>query len=114
MGFPPDSTPEKDLVFLQLIFYYGDVSVTKPLNDALQSWIGKFDALAEEEGVKQEFIYLNFAAWFQDPLRAFGKEQFEKLRKVSKKYDPKGFFQKQLVGGFKLFEPAVTPYEAAA
>ncbi|KAF2177257.1 FAD-binding domain-containing protein [Zopfia rhizophila CBS 207.26] len=103
LGFAPDSTPEKDLVFLQIIFYFWDASATEGLNNALKEFIKMFNEIAEEEGVKHKYIYLNFAAWFQDPLGGYGKEQVETLRHVARKYDPEGLFQEQVVGGFKLF-----------
>ena len=103
LGFGPDFTPEQNLVFLQLEFYYDDAGADKGLNNALKEFIDMFDTLTEEEGVKARFVYLNFAAWFQNPLAGYGKAQVDKLRAVSKKYDPTGVFQKQVVGGFKLF-----------
>lgn len=103
LGFTPDDTPQKDLVFLQIIFYFGDKRAIDGLNDALKTYIKAFEDLTEKEGVKSDFLYLNFAAWFQDPLAGYGQKSLENLRRVSKQYDPKGLFQKQLVGGFKLF-----------
>jgi uncharacterized protein with von Willebrand factor type A (vWA) domain len=102
LGFVPNATPEKDLVFLQIIFYFIDAHATDGLNNALKEYIRMFDELAEKEGVKEEYLYLNFAAWFQDPFKGYGKEQVKKLRYVAKKYDPKGFFQKQVNRGFKV------------
>ncbi|KAF2264852.1 FAD-binding domain-containing protein [Lojkania enalia] len=104
LGFAADSTPHKDLVFLQIIFYFTDSSASEGFNNALKEFIKAFDDLAEEEGVKHNFVYLNFAAWFQDPLSGYGKEQLKKLKRVSKRYDPRGFFQEQLGEGFKIFK----------
>ncbi|ORX93345.1 hypothetical protein BCR34DRAFT_499958 [Clohesyomyces aquaticus] len=103
MGFAENATPEKDLVFLQIIFYFGDASATEGLNNALKDFIKMFDDIAEEEGVKNKYVYLNFAAWFQEPLQGYGNESLRTLKRVARKYDPKGLFQKQLAGGFKLF-----------
>lgn len=102
MGFSPSATPEKDLVFIQIIFYFTDPSVTDGLNNALKQFIAKFDALAEEEQVASKFRYMNFAAWFQDPIGSYGDDEVAKLRAARRTYDPEGFFQKQL-SGFKLF-----------
>lgn len=103
LGFAPNSSPEKDLVFLQFMFFFGDVGATEGLNTALNDLIRMVDKVAEEEGVKEDYLYLNFAAWFQDPFAGYGREQVRKLRHVAKKYDPEGFFQKQVYRGFKLF-----------
>ncbi|GAB1737424.1 hypothetical protein NU219Hw_g1569t1 [Hortaea werneckii] len=58
---------------------------------------------ARELGVQQKFIYLNYAAPWQDPIGGYGEDAVRRLREVSRKYDPTGVFQKQVPGGFKLF-----------
>ena len=58
---------------------------------------------AQELGVQQKFIYLNYAAQWQDPISGYGEEVVKRLQHVSRKYDPTGAFQKQVPGGFKLF-----------
>jgi hypothetical protein len=102
LGFAPNSAPEKDLVFLQTILYFEGAAATEGLNNALKDFVKIFDDLAQKEGKKSRYVYLNFAAWFQDPLRAYGAEQYKKLQRTARKYDPKGFFQTQLSGGFKV------------
>ncbi|KAF2732480.1 FAD-binding domain-containing protein [Polyplosphaeria fusca] len=102
-GFSADSHPEKDGVFLQIIFYFMDASYLPGLESALADFINIFDNLSEAEGAKSKFVYLNFAAAFQEPLKSYGESELWKLRRTSKKYDPEGFFQRQLPGGFKLF-----------
>jgi hypothetical protein len=52
--------------------------------------------------VKSDWLYLNFAAGFQDPLKGYGEESLRRLRGVARRYDPEGFFQKY-TGGFKLW-----------
>ncbi|KAK4624653.1 FAD-dependent monooxygenase sdcF [Fulvia fulva] len=59
--------------------------------------------LAEEHGVATDWLYLNYAEKWQDPIKGYGKDNVEFMRKVSRKYDPKGVFQRQLSGGFKLW-----------
>lgn len=103
LGFSATDTPEKDLVFLQIVFYYNtDASASKAFNAGLKDFIKMFDDIAEDEGVSSGWVYLNFAARFQDPLGSYGREQLGKLKRVARKYDPRGLFQKQLVGGFKV------------
>lgn len=102
LGFTASEAPEKDLVFLQIVFSYVDASATDGLQTALKDFIRLFNEAADQEGVGHKFVYLNFAAAFQDPFAGYGVESLKTLRKVARKYDPKGVFQKQ-VGGFKLF-----------
>ena len=59
---------------------------------------------AKKLGLYNEYLYLNYAAPWQDPISGYGAAQKARLQAVSKKYDPKGVFQKQVPGGFKLFD----------
>ncbi len=71
-------------------------SVAKSLNGAI------VDA-AKAKGLFNRWIYLNYAADFQDPIGGYGAENGARLRAVSRKYDPDQVFQKNVPGGFKLF-----------
>ncbi|KAK6818903.1 oxidoreductase [Apiospora arundinis] len=64
----------------------------------------QFEAKAERLGVTNPYLYLNYAASWQDPINGYGAESKEFLQKVSNKYDPEGLFQKNVPGGFKLFK----------
>jgi FAD/FMN-containing dehydrogenase len=103
MGFGPNETPEKDLIFLQIIFTFEDAAATEGFEEALKDLVASIEALAKEEGVYHRYKYLNFAASFQDPLGSYGAEEVVMLRRVARKYDPTGVFQTQVPGGFKLF-----------
>ncbi|KAG9194833.1 hypothetical protein G6011_04868 [Alternaria panax] len=103
LGFGPDETPEKDLVFLQIIFTFEDAAAADGFEEALKDLIKLVEGLTKKEGVFHRYKYLNFAASFQDPLASYGENELEMVRKVARKYDPKGVFQTQVPGGFKLF-----------
>ncbi|KAF1846474.1 FAD-binding domain-containing protein [Cucurbitaria berberidis CBS 394.84] len=103
LGFTAAETPEKDLVFLQIIFTFDDEAATEGFEEALKDFLKLIEGLAKDEGVLHRYKYLNFAASFQDPLASYGQEQKDTLREVAEKYDPEGVFQKQVPGGFKLF-----------
>ena len=53
-------------------------------------------------GAYNTYLYLNYAASFQDPIAGYGNASVSMLQAVSKKYDPDQLFQKQVPGGFKL------------
>ena len=59
-------------------------------------------SIAEDMGLLHRFQYINYADPSQDPIAGYGKENVEFLKSVSRKYDPKGVWQKQAPGGFKL------------
>ena len=111
LGFAPTSAPERDLVFLQVVFHHTAANATQGLTDTLKKFVGLFDGLAEDEGVKSQWLYLNFAAAFQDPMKGYGDQSLKKLRDVSSRYDPEGFFQTQ-TGGFKLWRGNETESES--
>lgn len=102
MGFKPDDTPEKDLIFLQIIFTFEGPESFDGFEEALKDLVKMVKDITKKEGVYHPYQYLNFAASFQDPLGSYGKKQLKKLIKMGEKYDPEGVFQTQVPGGFKL------------
>ena len=73
------------------------------INSVTQILIQKFDQATKAAGLFQRFKYLNYAAPFQDPISSYGPASNAQLQAASKKYDPEGFFQTGIPGGFKLF-----------
>ena len=73
------------------------------INAAAKNFFGKADAAAVPKGLKEDWIYLNYAAQWQDPIGSYGPENVAKLQNISKVYDPSGVFQTQVTGGYKLF-----------
>ncbi|PLB40384.1 FAD-binding oxidoreductase [Aspergillus candidus] len=57
---------------------------------------------AKSEGKFNEYVYLNYADRTQNPLRGYGQENLEYIKKVAETYDPDGVFQTQVPGGFKI------------
>jgi hypothetical protein len=90
------------MVFLQIVFTFDGAKATLGLEKGLKDIIEVVEELTQSEGVYHPYKYLNFAAWWQDPLGSYGKEQKMRLREVARKYDPTGVFQRQVSGGFKL------------
>lgn len=48
------------------------------------------------------FVYLNSAAWWQDPVASYGLESVEQLRRVSCELDSMGTLRRMLPGSFKI------------
>jgi hypothetical protein len=57
---------------------------------------------AEDIGHLVPYTYMNYAFPGQDPISSYGPEIKGELQAVSNKYDPNGFFQNTVRGGFKL------------
>lgn len=75
-----------------------DEIIFSTMNSVLESI--KAESVAKKTSV--DYIFMNYAASFQDPISSYGAENKRKLQEVSKKYDPEGLFQKNVPGGFKL------------
>ncbi|KAL4761201.1 FAD-binding oxidoreductase [Aspergillus foveolatus] len=50
----------------------------------------------------ESFLYLNYAADWQDPIASYGEKSIELLRRVSRDVDLEGLFRKGMPGGFKI------------
>jgi len=72
------------------------------INSVTKTVIEEIDRATKAAGLFHRFKYLNYAAPFQDPIGSYGPASKAQLQAVSKKYDPEGFFQAGVPGGFKL------------
>lgn len=62
----------------------------------------KADGAARDMGLLHDFVYLNYANQAQNPISTYGRENVASLKKAAERYDPRGIFQRQAPGGFKL------------
>ena len=73
------------------------------INAAVQGVFSQVENRALALNMKNRWIYLNYAAKWQDVIGSYGPENVAKLQSASKKYDPDGLFQYGEPGGYKLF-----------
>lgn len=102
--------PEQGLYFIMNMACQWNESA----NDAayfnfVSSVIKEMKAEAQARGLDNDFIYINYASQFQNPIASYGKKNVEKLQEVSKKYDPTGVFQVLHPGYFKLSATPPSP-----
>lgn len=57
---------------------------------------------ARSLGVYDPFVYLNYAAFWQDPIASYGNASVKQLQELRAKVDPKGVFTNLVPGGFKI------------
>ncbi|KAL8812463.1 MAG: hypothetical protein Q9223_007289 [Gallowayella weberi] len=100
LGLNPAAGPQ--VLALQAI-QWANASDDALITAAAKKIWQQVDALALEKGLQRRWIYLNYANEDQDPIGSYGAQNVEKLRAVSRKYDPTGLFQTNVPGGFKLF-----------
>ena len=65
-------------------------------------FLDEVDKMAACKGLSKTFRYLNDAAMDQRPIDSYGHENVQRLKSISKEYDPDGVFQKLVKGGFRL------------
>ncbi|KJK66846.1 FAD binding domain protein [Aspergillus parasiticus SU-1] len=69
---------------------------------AARELFDNIDNEARKLGVYEPFVYLNYAAPWQDPISSYKSKNVELLKRVSLGVDPKRVFQTNVPGGFKL------------
>ncbi|KIX01638.1 uncharacterized protein Z518_09364 [Rhinocladiella mackenziei CBS 650.93] len=103
MGFDPNANLHEKLVVLIISTYWAqpDADAYTKVKAIIKDVIDQIEEFTKQENAYHPFKYVNYAGFWQDPYKSYGPEAYERLNKVSKKYDPTGTFQKQAVG-FKL------------
>ncbi|KAH7088172.1 hypothetical protein FB567DRAFT_620472 [Paraphoma chrysanthemicola] len=99
LGINPEDGP--------LVLFLLYVSWTYPKDDdmivqASKDTLERIQRAAREMGQGHMYVYMNYAFPRQDPVASYGDEVRRELQAVSEKYDPMGFFQRAVSGGFKL------------
>jgi hypothetical protein len=102
LGFDPDSDPEKRLLNIGIALQHDDFESTDDLERATQKLTMEIDQIAIADGVNDRHLYLNYAGSWQNVFAGYGSDSVEDMRRVSKRYDEKRMFQRQVKGGYKL------------
>ena len=72
------------------------------VHEAIDSLGNEMADMASRKGFSRPQLFPNDATYSQNPMESFGSANVDKLRAVSRKYDPNQVFQKLQNGGFKL------------
>lgn len=75
-----------------------DALVTITSNNLLKA----INAKAAQLGGLDNYIYLDYAGQFQDPICSYGPASVSALKKTQKRVDPTGVFTNLVPGGYKL------------
>ena len=100
LGLDPS---DGNLVLVLLGISWLNAADDTAVNAQAKNLFSQANALASSMGLLNEWIYLNYASEWQDPIDGYGAANKAKLQAVSEKYDPTQVFQKQVPGGYKLF-----------
>ena len=91
------------LAGLDLTIQWSEAGDDAAINAATQTFVRQAIQYAKSQGKYNRYLYLNYALQQQDPIAGYGPENQAFLRMMSRKYDPRGVFQKLVPGGFKLY-----------
>ncbi|KAK4652802.1 hypothetical protein QC762_512650 [Podospora pseudocomata] len=102
LGFNSPSRSNQPLVVIQLL-----ASWASSLDDAFVRTKARelYDSLTSElvaKSATDPWVYLNYAADWQDPIAGYGTGNVAALQAARTKYDPNGVFTSRVPGGFKI------------
>ncbi|KAL9622294.1 MAG: hypothetical protein Q9160_003305 [Pyrenula sp. 1 TL-2023] len=81
-----------------------DATQDEQVYKAARSLMGDIEGKAKSLGLYDPYIYLNYAAPWQDVIKGYGEESVQKLQKLRKRVDPGEVFTRKVAGGFKILE----------
>lgn len=93
---------DEDLVIVLATTTWQSSGSDELVNQVMKDFIDEAQVMAKKAKVNSRYIYTNYAAGWQDPMKGYGEKSLEFLKEVSRIYDPGQVFQKQVPGGFKL------------
>lgn len=99
LGLTPDDGP---LIVNMLQTLHSNAVDDEKVTSGMLGLIKSIEDLAAKKGKSSRYKFMNYSYKTQDPIAGYGPESVSKLRAVSKKYDPHGFFQKAVPGGYKI------------
>ena len=99
LGLSPADGP---LVVIQISASWFQASDDSAIASVANTLLGNIRTEARKADKLSAYVDLNYANKAQDVWTGRGTATLAKLKAVSLKYDPKGVFQKQVPGGFKL------------
>ncbi|KAF4119597.1 FAD/FMN-containing dehydrogenase [Geosmithia morbida] len=99
LGVTPEDGP---LYIIQIASWWDDAEGDQAMYTFASDVISTVAAKAEELGVDNDYVYMNYGSKYQNVIASYGAENVAKLNAISKRYDPQAVFQKLQPGYFKL------------
>lgn len=89
------------------VLWLGTVAYQDPAFDEfshqkLEAYKTKLEKFAKDRKADVPWRYINYSDKTQNPLKSYGPKNTKFIKDVAAKYDPKGIFQKQMPGSFKI------------
>ncbi|KAI9373536.1 putative oxidoreductase [Aspergillus egyptiacus] len=99
LGFSDKTEP---LFMVLLSATWDDENDDTRVEEAARTLFATLEDEARRLDSYDPFLYLNYAAEWQDPIASYGAESVEMLRRVAEEVDPDGVFRVRMPGGFKI------------
>lgn len=96
-----DQASETLVIFL-ISAAWADAAHDQQVYSASKLLVEDVENKAKRLGAYTPFIYVNYAAPWQDVIQSYGTKNVRKLRKLRDRVDPQHFFTNKLKGGFKI------------
>jgi hypothetical protein len=96
------SDRSKALVITLLSASWTDATDDAKVQKAAQDLFDGIEKDARALRAYDPFVYVNYAAPWQDPIASYGHDSVLKLREVQDKFDPNRVFTLMTPGGFKI------------
>lgn len=96
------------IILMHVSCWWTNESDDNTVYEFINSFWDKVIAQAKSLGVDNDYIYMNYASMFQNPVAGYGDANKALLKKIAKKYDPKAVYQTLQPGYFKLNGAPVT------
>ena len=93
---------KKTMAIINLTHQWVDANDDEGILASLDDILSQAIALAKSRGLYHPYFYLNYARKQDDPIGSYGTASVNRLKNVSKFYDPRQIFQCRVVGGFKI------------
>ncbi|ROW15544.1 hypothetical protein VPNG_02332 [Cytospora leucostoma] len=90
------------LVICLLSPAWQDASQDEQVYAAARALMDDVEARAKKLGVYDPYVYMNYAAPWQDVIGGYGEESVARLRALRVRVDPDGVFTSRVEGGFKI------------
>ncbi|KAI0965161.1 putative oxidoreductase [Xylaria arbuscula] len=92
----------QSLMILLLSAAWADTEDDTLVEQTARSMFLDIEIEAKRLGVYDPFVYLNYAAPWQDPFASYGVASRKRLQEVRQRYDPRQIFSFNVPGGFDI------------
>ncbi|KAL9623511.1 MAG: hypothetical protein Q9160_002192 [Pyrenula sp. 1 TL-2023] len=99
LGLSPEEGP---LLLLSLGVGWSNLADDARILAMTEAWMDRTIEAGKNRGLFHRYVYQNYAGKNQDVFAGYGEENLQKLRDISRRYDPSGVFQRLQPGYFKL------------